>query len=100
MGIQSKASRPFEAMSADLCTYEGKDYLICVDRYSGWPLVERLNKLDTTYVTKIMEEWFIDVGKPLRIRSDGGPQFRQQWNALSCETSLGLLTFHGRMLNM
>ena len=78
--IQSKASRPFEAMSADLCTYEGKDYLICVDRYSGWPLVEKLNKLDTTYVTKIMEEWFIDVGKPLRIRTDGGPQFRQEFD--------------------
>ena len=25
-------------------------------------------------------------------------QFRQQWNALSCEASLGLLTFHGRIV--
>ena len=72
---QSTALRPFEAMSVDLGKYEGTHYLICVDRYSGWPLVEKLKKLDTTYITEIMEDWFIDVGKPLRIRSDGGPQF-------------------------
>ena len=78
--IQSTASRPFEALSADLGMYEGTSYLICVDRYSGWPLVEKLNNLDTTTITNIMEDWFIDVGKPLRIRTDGGPQFRTEFD--------------------
>ena len=78
--IQSTASRPFEALSADLGMYEGTSYLICVDRYSGWPLVEKLNNLDITTITNIMEDWFIDVGKPLRIRTDGGPQFRSEFD--------------------
>ena len=78
--IQSTASRPFEAMSIDLGQYEGTDYLICVDRYSGWPLVEKLRKLDTTTTTNCLEDWFVDVGKPLRIRSDGGPQFRTEFD--------------------
>ena len=78
--IQTTASRPFEAMSVDLGTYEGTDYLICVDRYSGWPLVEKLRKLNTTTITNCLEDWFVDVGKPVRIRSDGGPQFRSEFS--------------------
>ena len=78
--IQTTASRPFEAMSVDLGTNEGTDYLICVDRYSGWPLVEKLRKLNTTTITNCLEDWFIDVGKPVRIRSDGGPQFRSEFS--------------------
>ena len=39
-------------------------------------MVAKLTKLDTSAITNILEDWFIDVGKPLRLRSDGGPQFR------------------------
>ena len=77
--IQTMASRPFEAISVDLGTLEGQDYLIGADRYSGWPMVERLNKLDTSAIVKVLEEWIVDMGKPLRIRSDGGPQFRTEF---------------------
>ena len=44
--IQTKASRPFEAVSVDLGYLEGVDYLILVDRYTGWPLVKKLTKLN------------------------------------------------------
>jgi hypothetical protein len=36
--IQTIASRPFEAVSVDLGYQNGVQYLIFVDRYSGWPL--------------------------------------------------------------
>ena len=74
--VQSQASRPFEAVSVDLGMLKGVNYLVLVDRFTGWPMVKRLTKLDTTAITKILEEWFYDMGKPIRIRSDGGPQFR------------------------
>ena len=77
--IQTHASRPFEAVSIDLGYLEGTHYLILADRYSGWPMVKRLTKLNTKSITAILEDWFIDMGKPVRLRSDGGPQFRSEF---------------------
>ena len=45
--IQTHASRPFEAVSIDLGYLEGTHYLILSDRYSGWPMVKGLTKLNT-----------------------------------------------------
>ena len=63
--IQTHASRPFEAVSIDLGYLEGIHYLILADRYSGWPMVKRLTKLNTKYITTILDDWFIDMGKPV-----------------------------------
>ena len=32
---------PFQLISADYFTYKGCNYLVIVDRYSNWPIVER-----------------------------------------------------------
>ena len=77
--IHTEATWPFEAVSVDLGQLDGIYYLICVDRFSGWPLVFKLTRLETSAITKVLEDWFIDVGRPLRIRSDGGPQFRSEF---------------------
>ena len=80
--IPTFASRPWEAVSVDLGKQDGRDHLILTDRYSGWAEVKPLTKLDTSAIIAVLEDWFIDVGKPERIRSDGGPQFRtefKQW---------------------
>ena len=69
------ASRPFEEVSIDLGYLDGVHYLILMDRYSGWPMVKRLTKLNTKSITNILDDWFIDMGEPVRLRSDGGPQF-------------------------
>ena len=53
-------SRPFEAVSVDLGYLNGTHYLVLMDRYSGWPLVKPLKKLDTTSVTSTLEDWFLD----------------------------------------
>ena len=37
----------FEAVSVDLGYLNGMHYLVLMDRYSGWPLVKPLKKLDT-----------------------------------------------------
>ena len=77
--IQTITSRPWEAVSVDLGYFNGTHYLVLMDRYSGWPLVKPLKKLDTASVTSTLEDWFFDYGKPLSIRSDGRPQFRNDF---------------------
>ena len=78
--IQIMASRSFEAVSVDLGNQHGAYYLVLIDRYSGWPMVKPLKKLNTAEVTSILEDWFLEHGKPVDLRSDGGPQFRQEFD--------------------
>jgi hypothetical protein len=75
--ITTEATRPFEWFSIDLGTQKGKDYLIGMDRYSGWPMAAPIpKKADTKVITDILDEWSIEHGLPVSIRTDGGPQFR------------------------
>ena len=78
--LQTLSSRPFEAVSVDLGYQNGTNYLVLVDRYSGWPMDKPLKKLDTTAVTSILDDWFLEHGKPVDLRSDGGPQFRRDFD--------------------
>jgi hypothetical protein len=78
--VATAATRPFQQFSIDLGKQKGKDYLIGADRYSGWPMVAHLPKTDTKTVTDVLEEWFIDHGNPVTIRTDGEPQFREPFD--------------------
>ena len=76
---------PMSDVGVDLFEAAGRHYLIMVDRYSGFPFIHKLNSLSTTAITNKMQSWMYLEGTPLRLRSDGGPQFRgpfQDW----CQT--------------
>ena len=48
-----------------------------MDRYSGWPMAAPIQrKANTTTITDILDEWFVDHGIPVSIRTDGGLHFR------------------------
>jgi len=64
----------------DLFHESGKNYLVVVDRYSGFPWVSKLSQLDTAAVTGVLQAIFNDFGYPEYIRSDGGPQFRDKFS--------------------
>ena len=66
---------PMSQVSVDLFDFAGKKHLVCVDRWSGFPLYKRLQTLSTAAVISILESWFNVLGWPSSIRSDGGPQF-------------------------
>lgn len=72
-------TRPFESVSADFFVVAGKSFLVVVDRLSGWPVVVPCHG-DTTSATtiRIFCRYFREVGVPLRLRTDGGPQFTSQ----------------------
>ena len=69
-------TRPFESVSADFCAVAGKSFLIIADRLSGWPVVAPCHGDTTARATvRIFCRYFREVGVPLRLRTDGGPQF-------------------------
>ena len=69
-------SRPFESVSADFFQVSGKHFLVIADRLSGWPTVVPCGS-DTTaqWTTRAFCDFFRGVGVPVRLRTDGGPQF-------------------------
>lgn len=75
---------PMSDVGCDLFALRGKDYLVMVDRYSGYPLVQKLGSTTTQAICGHLTRWFSLFGIPCRIRTDGGPQFRQPF-AEYCE---------------
>ena len=77
---QTVAEYPFQMLSADLWETAGQHFLITCDRYSGFPWVDKLNKLNTQAVANKMLTRFRDYGfLPQSIRVDNGPQFRTEF---------------------
>lgn len=69
-------TRPFESVSADFFVVAGKSFLVIVDRLSGWPVVIPCRNDTTASATvRAFCRYFREVGVPLCLRTDGGPQF-------------------------
>jgi len=78
---------PMHSVAADLFSDEGKTYLVMVDRYSGMTFVSKALKSTTTAViTTILDKWFTEYGYPCVILTDGGPQFRHDFQEY-CENN-------------
>ena len=89
-------TRPYESISADHFQVAGKYFLVIVDRLSGWPVVFPCGTDTTTYATiPHFSQFFSDHGTPVRLRTDGGPQFTaktftdflQRWKVYHIVTS-------------
>ena len=78
---KSKALGPMTHVAADLFDFKGSDYIVMVDRFSGYFFVERLRKTATDDIIRKLRDWFLEHGFPTVIRTDGGPQFRSGFNA-------------------
>jgi len=68
-------SYPFQMICSDYLTYNGKDYVVIVDRYSNWPMVYR-SESGAEGLIKRLRETFVTFGIPEELTSDGGPQFK------------------------
>ena len=73
--LEEAPSLPFESVSADFFSTAGKSYLVYVDRLSGWPVVAQCGDTTTTATITFFRKFFRDMGVPVRLRTDGGPQF-------------------------
>ncbi|XP_054770983.2 uncharacterized protein K02A2.6-like [Lytechinus pictus] len=65
---------PFQCICADFFHYKGCNYLVIVDRYSNWPIVERSNQ-GATGLISCLRRTFVTFGIPDELASDGGPEF-------------------------
>jgi len=70
-------SRVFEDVSADLFQEGRLHVLVYTDRLSGWPVVHRWHHDPTaSEVIRAIVSNFVELGVPVRFRSDQGPQFK------------------------
>ncbi|XP_046640190.1 uncharacterized protein K02A2.6-like [Daphnia pulicaria] len=68
--------RVFEEVSADLFESGRLHVLVYTDRLSGWPVIHRwYHAPSARELIQAITENFVDLGVPIRIRTDGGPQF-------------------------
>ena len=77
----TSALGPMDSLGSDLFQIGKNQYLLVVDRYSGFPLiVEKLTKLNTKAILEKMEKEFNVFGWPRVIKTDNGPQYRSEFD--------------------
>ena len=65
---------PFQCVCTDFFTSAGCHYLILVDRYSNWPVLERTSGGAKGLLDSLRRS-FVTNGIPDELASDGGPEF-------------------------
>ncbi|TRY80302.1 hypothetical protein TCAL_15473, partial [Tigriopus californicus] len=59
---------PFQSVSADLFSHCGWEYIVYVDRMSGWPCVGKLGRTcDSSSVIKIIRSKISEIGVPVKM---------------------------------
>ena len=75
-----KAAFSFQECASDLFTLNGNEYLVLVDRLTGFLCCDKLQRTTTLSIVIKLTNWFNILGWPEKIRTDGGPQFRSEFN--------------------
>ena len=65
---------PFQCICADYFTYKGNHYLVVVDHYSNWPIVEQ-SAVGAHGLITCLRCIFVTYGIPDELASDGVPEF-------------------------
>ena len=69
-------TRPWQYIASDLFEINGKQYLLTVDRYSKYPLVDYMpNPVSSHAVIEKMKTYCAMFGRPDEIMTDGGQQY-------------------------
>ena len=67
--------RPWWRLATDIFVKDGLSYLLVIDYFSRYIVVERLHNTESRTVCQLMEKLFCQFGVPNSIVSDNGPQF-------------------------
>ena len=70
----SPPAYPFQCICADLFSHKGRHYLVAVDRYSNWPIIERAQE-GSKGVIDSLRRLFATFSIPDECATDGGPEF-------------------------
>ena len=63
---------PTHTIHVDFCKYGGLDYIVLVDRLTGYIRAEQTANQGTDSAIKVIQNWSLLFGFPLRVISDGG----------------------------
>ena len=66
---------PFQYISSDCFAHAGVNYLVIVDRYSGWPSVYRCKDGTAAELIRVLREYFCTWGAQEEIATDGGATY-------------------------
>ena len=61
---------PVAHVGVDLFDFSGQNHLVCVDRWSCYPMFAALSSTSTASIIKTLQSWFNVLGWPRTIRSD------------------------------
>ena len=75
MIITETPERPWSKIAADLFEYQGNGYLLCVDYYSKWIEVDKLDDLTSKNTISYLKSQFSRHGIPDHLITDNGSQF-------------------------
>lgn len=78
--LQIKATYPFEHVSVDMLTNHSKKYAALMDRYSGFLFIGQLPSEQPRHMIDFLSKCCQVPGYPAVLRSDGGPQFREEFH--------------------
>jgi len=72
---------PNHTLHADFCEYGGQDYMVLVDRLTGYIMAEKTQNKGTDSAIAVVRNWGVLFGFPMRIISDDGPAYRNDFRA-------------------
>ena len=70
-----ETNTPSQCIGVDPCQWEGKDFLITVDYFSGFWEIDYLTTTTTGAIVKKLKRHFARYGIPLRLVTDSDPRF-------------------------
>ena len=79
---------PMSHVGLDLFEFGGKQHLVCVDQWSGYPMFTQLSSLTSRSIVGHLKSWFNLLGWLQSIRSDGGPQFRGDFSQFCIDNGI------------
>ncbi len=80
-------AKPWQHIASDLFEIKGQQYLLTVDRYTKYPLVEQMNfPVTSQRVADKIKSYCSLFGRPERLTTDNGPQYTGQEFKKSVET--------------
>ena len=75
---------PFQMVSSDYFHYAGKQYLLLMDRYSGWPVVALSRRETAGKLKKLLQIFFGVYGMPEELTMDRAPVYMAGRPRSSC----------------
>jgi len=75
---QLQASRPMEILAMDIMEIDRAHFLVCIDFFSGYLMVDRINSLTSDAVITVLTKNFQRFGLCENILSDNGPCFKSE----------------------